>query len=71
MCSKQEMQRIDQELSSELIEPPINPLFVNMRPPFVGKYTLLSSNQWIPSLGMAKTEYGLRPYLRVPSRWFS
>ena len=37
MCSVQETQRIDQELSSELVESPINPAFTNISAPFMGK----------------------------------
>ena len=37
MCSVQEMQRIDRELSSELVESPINPAFINISAPFMGK----------------------------------
>ena len=37
MCSVQEMQRIDRELSSELVESPINPAFINISAPCMGK----------------------------------
>ena len=36
MCSLQEMQRVDRELSLELIESPINPAFLNMISPLTG-----------------------------------
>ena len=36
MCSVQEMQHIDQELSSELVESPINPAFINICAPLMG-----------------------------------
>ena len=38
MCSVQEMQRVDRELSLELIESPINPAFLNISSPLVGGY---------------------------------
>ena len=36
MCSVQEMQHIDQELSSELVESLINPAFINICAPLMG-----------------------------------
>lgn len=36
MCSVQEMQRIDRELSSELVESPVNPAFINISAPLMG-----------------------------------
>ena len=36
MCSVQEIQRIDRELSSELVESPINPAFFNISAPLMG-----------------------------------
>ena len=41
MCSSVEMQRIDRELSSELVESPINPAFLNITAPLVGGYNPL------------------------------
>ena len=41
MCSVQEMQRVDRELSLELIEYPINPAFLNISSPLVGGYNPL------------------------------
>ena len=41
MCSVQEMQRIDRELSSELVESPINPAFLHMSVPLINGYTPL------------------------------
>lgn len=38
MCSVQELQRVDRELFSELIETPINPAFFHMSTPFVNGY---------------------------------
>lgn len=38
MCSVQELQRVDRELSLELIETPINPAFFHMSTPFVDNY---------------------------------
>lgn len=38
MCSVQELQRVDRELFSELIETPINPAFYHMSAPFVDGY---------------------------------
>ena len=35
MCSVQELQRVDRELFSELVETPINPTFFHMSTPFV------------------------------------
>ena len=35
MCSVQEMQRVDRELSSELVESPINPAFLHMSVPLL------------------------------------
>ena len=36
MCSVEEMQHIDRELSSELVESPINPAFLNISAPLMG-----------------------------------
>jgi len=41
MGSVQELQRVDRELFSELIETPINPAFVHMSTPFVDYWRLL------------------------------
>ena len=38
MASLQELQRIDRELFSELTESPINPAFLHMSTPLIGKY---------------------------------
>ena len=38
MCSVQEKQRVDRELSSELIESPVNPAFLNMIQPLIGGF---------------------------------
>ena len=38
MASLQELQRIDRELLSELTESPINPAFLHMSTPLIGKY---------------------------------
>ena len=41
MSSLQELQRIDRELSSELIESPINPAFLHMSTPLKSEYNPL------------------------------
>ena len=41
MCSVQEMQRVDRELSSELVESPINPAFLFMSVPLLNGYNPL------------------------------
>lgn len=38
MCSVQEKQRVDRELSSDLIESPVNPAFLNMIQPLIGGF---------------------------------
>ena len=38
MSSLQELQRIDRELSSELMESPINPAFLHMSTPLKSEY---------------------------------
>ena len=40
-CSIQEMQRVDRELSSELVEYPINPVFLNVLKPMMGGFNPL------------------------------
>ena len=45
MASLQELQRIDRELFSELTESPINPAFLHMSTPLIGKIHLHSGSE--------------------------
>ena len=45
MCSVQELQRVDRELFSELMETPINPAFFHMSTPFVDVTTRCSTSK--------------------------
>ena len=38
MCSVQEKRRVDREFSSELVESPVNPAFLNMIQPLIGGF---------------------------------